>query len=369
MTTFDWYLLRRYLQLCLIFFLSAYGLYVVIDGFSNVDEYQKNGSGTLEVLVNMGKFYWLHVPVFLDMVGNIISIIAIMAVFALIYKKSEIQPILAAGVPLYRLTLPFVVGTLLLNCVLILNQEMVLPRVVPLVTLRETGKESGYRVEPVYDYRTQLHLDGFRLYPLQRRMTRARFILGPALMDELTTLQAEEAIYFPASGERPAGWLLRKPTPEFASLTLSQQGQEIVRGVQDSPDVFVFTDVSPDHLYQRNRSFQSLSTSELIRRMNNPAYGALALKHQTQHLHSRLTRPFTPLISIFIVVPLIVRKENQNLLLNMAKCTTVLIGALLLINAFEYLGSKQVLRPDLAAWMPLVICGALAGWYSGLAQS
>jgi len=47
-TTFDRYLISRYLQIFLILFVSVFGLYVVIDGFSNVDEFQEHAAGALE---------------------------------------------------------------------------------------------------------------------------------------------------------------------------------------------------------------------------------------------------------------------------------------------------------------------------------
>ena len=370
MTTFDWYLLRRYLQLFFIFFLSAYGLYVVIDGFSNVDEYQKAGEGTLSVLARMGRYYFLQISVFFEMVGTIISVISVMTVFALLYKKSEIQPILAAGVPLYRLTRPFVIGTIFLNGLLIANQEFVMPRIAFAVAARDTEENKGHPVEPVYDYKTHLHVDGYRLFIQEQRMTGAKFVLSvPELADELTTVKAEEATWLPATGTRPAGWLLKNATPDFETLPLNEAGKKLVRAVRDSTDVFVITDVNMNQLFQRNRSFKTLSTPELISRINNPAYGSLALQNQTQHLHARLTRPFVTLISIFIVVPMIIRKETRNLITNMAWCTTLLIGAMLLTYVFEYLGSKHYFTPDLAAWLPLMICGAVAAWLSGVAQS
>ena len=41
-TTFDRYLIARYLQIFVILFVSMFGLFVVIDGFSNVDEFQEH---------------------------------------------------------------------------------------------------------------------------------------------------------------------------------------------------------------------------------------------------------------------------------------------------------------------------------------
>ena len=39
MTTFDRYLLSRYCHVFVVFFVAAMGLYVVADGFTNLEDY------------------------------------------------------------------------------------------------------------------------------------------------------------------------------------------------------------------------------------------------------------------------------------------------------------------------------------------
>ncbi len=53
-TTFDRYLIARYLQIFVILYLSVFGLFVVIDGFSNVDEFQDHSTTHVELLCSHG---------------------------------------------------------------------------------------------------------------------------------------------------------------------------------------------------------------------------------------------------------------------------------------------------------------------------
>ena len=111
MTLFDRYLLRRFLSVFLILFLSTFGLFTVIDGFTNMDEFQSTGDLS-DALQRIGEYYFLQTSIFLEMVGAILSIVSAMVVFAMLQKHSEIHPILAAGIPTYRLAVPILLGTL-----------------------------------------------------------------------------------------------------------------------------------------------------------------------------------------------------------------------------------------------------------------
>jgi hypothetical protein len=128
-TTFDRYLLYKYLHVYVILFVTLFGLFVVIDGFSNVDGFQQDGQNTLEVLTKMASYYAYQSSLFFDMIGSILSAIAVLIVFSLLQRHSEIHPILAAGIPTFRLLVPVLSGTLMVNTVLVANQELVIPRI------------------------------------------------------------------------------------------------------------------------------------------------------------------------------------------------------------------------------------------------
>ena len=45
LTTFDKYLMNRLLHTFAVFFVATYGLYMVFDLFTNVDDFQRNSAG------------------------------------------------------------------------------------------------------------------------------------------------------------------------------------------------------------------------------------------------------------------------------------------------------------------------------------
>ncbi len=112
MTTYDRYLLRRFIHVFLVLFVTTFGLYVIIDCFTNVDGFQENRDDTWEVLSWIARYYSYQSVVFFGMVAPILSVVSVVVVLAMLVKRGELQPVLAAGVPTYRLAVPFLIGVM-----------------------------------------------------------------------------------------------------------------------------------------------------------------------------------------------------------------------------------------------------------------
>ncbi|NQV23101.1 MAG: LptF/LptG family permease [Rhodopirellula sp.] len=373
MTLFDRHLLKRFWHVFAIGFVASYGLYVVFDAFSNADEFQTGDvdETTTVVLTKMVAFYFFQVFPFFDMVGPILTVLSVIGVFALLQRSREIYPILSAGIPSWRLAVPIVVGTLTIELGLIVNQELIIPEIAErLQANRGDDGPAMHNVQPARDYVTNIEISGDQLRIAERKVFNARFLLPvPLQVIEPTTLKANEAIQIPASTNRPAGWLLKEPEPAFEELTLTAEGRRRILKAPSSGDMFVVTDVTVDQLHNRTHSFKFLSTSQLIHRIRNPAYGMVTIRSQAVHLHERLSRPFLILISVLIAIPLTLRRESHSLLLNIAFCTLTLGVLFLLTQVSIHLGRLNVIDIELAAWIPIVVCGTCAAWLSGLVQS
>ena len=369
MTTYDRYLLRRFLSVFAIIFTSTFGLYVVIDGFTNLDEFQQTGEGSNRTLWRMAVYYSLQTTVFFEMVGLILCVISVMVVLALVQKSSELNPILAAGIPTYRLAVPFIAATLLITVTLLINQELVIPSLAHRLSAgRHEGNEKGYKVQPVYDYHSNIHIDGDLVFVSRAQLEGARIALPPGIANELTTLKADAAVYHKPGDRRPAGWLLRDVSPPFDVESLSPAGRLIVVPRPNSKDVFVVTDVTPDRLWNRGKGNSLMSTADLVSRIRNPAMGVVSVRSQTLNVHTRLTRPLSALLMVFVVVPLVIRRESRSVIGNMAICSGTLAGIYGLAQVCQNLGGALV-SPDLAVWTPMIFSGGLAAWLTGSVQS
>ena len=371
MTTFDRYLLHRFLSSFLILFVSTFGLYVVIDGFTNVDGFQVGREEAMDVLTTMLRYYTYQCSPFLNLVGSTLAVLSVMIVFAALQKNSEFHPILAAGIPTSRLLVPIVAGMLLVSMLMMFNQEIIIPRLAhELIKPRGEKKSKTEKVQPVYDRKTRIHIGGEGLLLSQRKLLQAEFLLpAPDIANELTRIRAEEAVYFQETEQDPAGWYLRNVEPRFEEISLTPQGKQVVKPLKESQNLFLISDVGIDQLYNRSRNFQYASIPELIRRIKNPSVGNTSLRGQILHFHTRLTRPFFNVAIIFVAVPLILRRESRSLVTNLAVCSGVLGLLMGISQVFSYCGQVNLIAPDLAAWLPVILSGTGGVWLMGTAQN
>jgi len=368
MTTFDRYLLKRYWHVYIIAFLALFGLYVIIDAFSNADDFLDREGTAFQVMLEMAEFYAYRASMFFDMIGSTVSVMAAMASFSLVLRYGELNPVLAAGIPTYRLMIPLLWGTLFINGAMVVNQELVIPRIASQLQIGAGSDAMVYSVEPVYDFATQILIAGQRMHLHEQKMEVAEFVLPvPLIADELTTIKAPAAVY----EQRPAnsGWrIMGVPTP-YEDLKLTPRGREVVRPGARPDELFVVTDVSFDRLYRRDKNFEYLTTWELMRRIRSPSFGAVSIRSQSLHLHVRLTRPIMSLIAVLLGVPLIARKDSRGLVGNLAISAVAMGLAFGTSQAFFFLGKANVVSPDLAAWGPIIICGTASAWISGFVRT
>jgi lipopolysaccharide export system permease protein len=370
--TFDRYILSKYIHVYVILFVTLFGLFVVFDGFTNVDGFQQDTSGPGEVLGKMATYYLYQSSLFFDLAGSILAAISIVIVFALLQRNGEIHPILAAGVPTFRLFLPVLFGIMFVNAGLIVNQESIIPRIAPMLQASRDGMDKGTdKVDPMYDNSSLIFISGEKLSLGERKLLGAKFVLPMGeIAQDLTTVEAKEASYVEKKGETPGGWLLVEPRPTFKEIQLVESGQHYVRQLADHPnDVFIVTDVDFDQLYNRSQSYKLASTPELIRRMKNPAFGIVSMRGQAMHFHYRMTRPLINLMMVLVAVPLVMRKEGRGLVTNMAVCTAVMAVVLGIIHLSTYMGQANLVAPHLAAWIPLIFSGTLGAWLTGVTQT
>lgn len=366
LNTFDRYLLRRYLFTFIILFVSTYGLFVVIDGFTNIDEYQQNDESVVQMLQAMGQFYAYRASDFFDMVGAILSVVTAIIVLGLVLYQRELQPILAAGVPSYRLARPLIVGVMVANLLLVLNTEFVIPKVSLLLQAsRGGGLTEGKAIEPVQDYELHMNIDGDLVFADDQSIENGRFILtAPFLVHELTTLSCKKASYYPETSGHPAGWRLHQAQPALEQIKLTDLGKNNLFQLKESEDIFISTKVTFHQIYSKGGNYLYDTTPQLIDRVNSPALSQASISRQVLHLHNRMARPFQNLTAIMLLIPFVMRKESRSLITSMAWASGVLISMMVVQQLGNFMASAKIVTPDLAVWLPILIGGGLAAWYA-----
>jgi lipopolysaccharide export system permease protein len=375
-TTFDRYLLGRLIHTFVVFFVAAFGLYVILDLFTNIDDFQEGAKSNAQLFVSIGEFYAYRAFEFFGLAGPILIVVSVITVLGLLRKNSETFPILAAGIPAFRLLRPLLISAGILNLGLIANQEFVMPSIaVQLQTPRGSELAQVQKVEPVYDYTNhQMLIAGEQVLLSSQTLKSAEFtIWEPELARQTTGLAAGEAVFIEETDKHPSGWLLKNLRGEFdadiLTETLTDEGRRRVKPRPNGKDVFIVSEVSFDQLYNRGSNLRFLSSMQLLQRIQSPATGTVPVRSQSVALHTRLTLPILCLLHVAIALPLVFRKESHSLIANMATCAGVLGLLYAITEGCFAMGRGGLMAPDLAAWLPVILIGAGSTWTSSLVQT
>src|SRR5690348_4478915 len=123
---------QRYLaffKAYIICFVALVGLYVVIDAFSNFDEFSKRADGVVEIFQIMGRFYLVHMTQFYDRLCGVIGMMAAIFTVTWMQKNNELLAMLAAGLSTQRVIRPVINSAILVSGLAVANQEWVLPQI------------------------------------------------------------------------------------------------------------------------------------------------------------------------------------------------------------------------------------------------
>src|SRR5438445_447817 len=156
MTTFDRYLLRRYWHVFAVGYLAMFGLYFVIDVFTNVTDFLEQSKGSIALVTAVAQYYSYRACYFFGLIGGTLEVIAAMVALALVQKHGELNPILSAGISTFRLMRTLLVGAFMVNGLILINQEIVIPRIAVHLQLDAGRSDFTGEIEPVMDFATDM---------------------------------------------------------------------------------------------------------------------------------------------------------------------------------------------------------------------
>ena len=364
MSIIDRYLLRQFIQTFVICFLSLWGLYVIFDLFTNLEEFLHAAEKTGNLWRLIGEFYGYQGIVFFDRTSGLLALISAMATLAWLERHNELTALMAAGISKLRIAAPVLAGSVLVTLLAVVNRETLMPPHRQQLA-RKTTDILGDRPQvmaPTYDTSTKILFRGAATYNNQQRIENPDLLLPPGLDEYGPTLTAENAFYRSANGQHPAGYLLqgvRQPASLDHRPSLSKDGVPIVITHRDAPEwlrpgeCFVVSDLAFDQLAGGLAWRQYASTAELIRGLRSKGleFGA----DVRVAIHSRLVQPLLDLTLLFLGLPLVLRREMRNVFLALGTCLVLVAGFMAVVFTCQYLGSIYLVSPSLAAWMPLMV--------------
>lgn len=353
MRKMDRYLLINFVVAYVICFTSLVGLYVIIDMFSNADEFLESQEGTIVFIRRVCKYYFIHSFEYFNRLSHIITMVAAMTTLASLHRNNELVALLAAGIPTRRALVPVLFGALLVIGLGILNREIVLP------TNSEVLQRMHEDIEANQTLYNAVHIDKnkilFRAAEVHRddqRIEGVNVTLPMEVIGQLQDVACQKAYYRPDPESGVLGWLLVDPSP----VQIVRQTKQ-VRFLEDG-NLFIHSDITFSDMIRQKNWINYASTFELWELLNNSDAKDPQLTRIM--IHNRLMQPVYHMLLVLIGIPFVLQWENRNIYRSIA-ISMLLCGLFFVVDGVAgYFASYQYVDPLTAAWVPVFTFGPIA---------
>ncbi|TWT42681.1 LptF/LptG family permease [Botrimarina hoheduenensis] len=370
MCTIDRYLLRQYVQIFLICFVSLAGLYMVIDAFGRLDDFSRAGGSFQDAFVAAAKYYGLQSLNFFNRTSGILAMIAAMFTVTWIQRHNELTALMAAGLPRLRVLRPVLLATAVVAVGAAAVREIVIPPLRHELSLdsKDLAGEQTVPLKPRYDIATGILIGGDYAVPARRVLLNPSFMLPPKLSAQYgRRVVGSEAAYIAREGERPPGYLVKGVTqPKGIALQASLRGENnepLIVTPRDAAwlgkdEAFVVTGVSFELLSAGAQWRDLASTAEIARELASPS---TELGPDVRvAVHARLVQPLADMTLLLLGLPLVVSRNAASPFLAIGLSVAVVAAFFLVTLGGQALGAGGWLQPSMAAWLPLLVFGPIA---------
>jgi lipopolysaccharide export system permease protein len=353
----DRQMIRGYFKAYIVCLTSLLSLYVVVDLFTNLDDFAKRNQTLLATLEHIGSYYGCQIFKIFDRLSEVIVLLAAMFTVTLMQRNNEQLPLLSAGVSTRRIVAPVLVCASLMLILSVVNQEFILPRLADYLN-RDRDDMAGEKEQAVKNqYEPNgIHITGDRGQrngPNGPTIRKMQVTIPEALAGRPYHITAAEAHFFRIE-PRKYRWELKGCFPSDI-----ESWDPSVLEVKDTGRYILYThEVDFDSLTRNPNWYLLAPTSRLYEELRKPdisRLGQLAVQFQM-----RLTRPILGLLLVFMGVSMILRDQNRNVIISAGSCL-VLCGIFFAVcYACKMLGDSDILSPVFSAWAPVVLFGPFA---------
>ena len=343
----DRYVIRNMLFSYVVVFTVFVGLRIVVDLFTQIDEFTEAMLPSGEVMQNIVSYYGYHLfQYYQEFAGPMVVFAALFTLFR-IRRANETVVLLSSGISLHRLLWPVAMTGIVLNSLLIVNQELIIPNIADKL-VRKQENALGGKIVPVSlqtDQDNSLLLA--EMDPLGPTMKDVFLIIRDRQGRMISLHHAPSAVW----DNHNDRWLL-----ESADLVKVNSSDQIT-----TSDVFYPTDLNPREIALRASSeyIRFQPTSRLVE-MSRQTYLRDRMSQDLDlEKHFRFTSPIINVIILLLAAPLITSREPKSVFLQMVKGLLIIVGAFALSFTCQQLGSQQ-LAPLMAAWLPVILFGPAA---------
>jgi len=382
MRIIDRYVTVSFVRNYVISFMVLVGMYVVLDmvfNFNSLVDFQStNAAGmqsVFEAFYDIFDYYFYQCFLIFVHLSGIIPVVAAAFTLMRLSRFNELTALLAAGVPLLRIAAPVIIAAVLLNGLLLVDQELVIPAMIPKLVREHDevrkGTRSYYSIEAMQDstgglvYAARyfpnppagtpyiLDLDVVERTPVTHQAGNdAQTLLVPS-----AHIEADEAHWNPVAQQ----WDLVNGRRVIGLIPPQRVSAEM-------PCPIYKSNVTPEEiaLYRSGGFVELLPTHRIDQLLERPnLYGKTDLLRVK---HWRVAQPLMNVILLLLAIPCVLTREPGTL--KTAATKTLLLMGIAMGTVFlfhQFAGSMPAAlaaRPSgsntwamLMAWMPIFLFG------------
>ncbi len=336
MLLIDRYIIIRFLLNFVILFSLLFMFAISVDLILQLDRFVDAARRDAGDEAGMLAVAWRFIGIVVDFHGprvfqfyaylmGLVAIGAMAFTLSQMHKYKELVAVMASGVSLHRLAMPFMVAATGLNALQLINQEFVLPEVAPQLIRKhgDIGEESieAFKVNFTRDgQNTLFHAALFD--PATRTLDRLTLHERDERGRTVRRIEADSAEWDEAAGV----WRLEngravQPDAETAVTATSSAAEPI--------ETYEST-VTPDILTMRRyRQYTAMLSMRQIDEMLNTPGMIEDAPMLARHKFSRFSAIFVNLMVFYICLPFFLLREPANLVRQALLCAAVAIPAML----------------------------------------
>ena len=372
MRILDRYILFNFIKNYLISFMVLMGLYIVLDMVFNFDELaevqNRAGAGGVDsavaLLRGLVDYYFYQSFLIFAHLSGVIPLVA--AAFTLIRMQrfNELTASLAAGVHLLRTARPIILAAVILNGLLVVDQEVLIPRMIPKLTRKHDEVQQvvsrTYTIASMQDEKNGI-------------LRASRF--HPASGDDAPWMECVDVIERDEEGNATGHISAERADWESHAKRWRLTDGLLVTGLAPGAklgrmpcDVYQ-SSITPDEvaLYHSSGYTELLSTSRINELLARPkSYGVIDLLRVK---HARLTQWLVNIVMLLLAVPSVLSREPGRIRFGIMQCAILCGGCMTAIFVSQQIagtppsGSEWMDRwPAMMAWVPILIFGPIAVW-------
>ena len=371
----DRYVLQHYSYAYVVCAMSFLGIYIAAEVLSRIKKFlAPHGIPLWRVLL---EYYSVMIPVaYTYYLGPVLTLSAAMFALTLLNKNNELMPLKAAGMSLYRIVAPIFGLGFLFAVLTFLSQEFLIP------SLKDQIREVYGYSHRTLSRKSQVLIDGntefniTRYWPAKKRgdqviVTYYRF--SPEKGKKVPERQyvADYLHWEPVTDREEGGktasppgrWVLKEGKEPVREYLYDARGDLIVpEGETKTYKTYIRLTLStlstrllPEDFEAAGENIQYLSLRDLKRQWARRP----SSNHILVRIHQHWSFPFTHVVLLLLGLPFVLNQENRSVFLGVLVSIGICV-AYYIVNAMcTELGSKGVLQPVVAAWLPVLFFAGL----------